>query len=370
MTPTVHGWCDDRFAAVRAAFTANFDRLGDVGASVAATVDGETVIDLWAGRCTTDAATDRPWDRDTIINAWSTTKTMSFLVILMLADRGQLDLEAPVADVWPEFAVNGKHQIDTLHLLSHSAGLAGFEERCRPEDLYDWDLTCDRLASQSPWWEPGSASGYHAITQGYLLGEVARRVDGRSIGTFFADELANPLGADFHIGTPADHDARVAHVVPPSGSLGTGVARDSIAWRAFATLPLAAEESASTSWRRAEIPAAGGHGNARSVSRVMAVLANEGTLDGVHFLSPETCRRIFDEQQCGTDLVLGMPVRLGLGFGLSSRHMPLPNARCCYWGGWGGSLAVVDMENRISFSYVMNDMRDGTTGDMRGARTC
>jgi CubicO group peptidase (beta-lactamase class C family) len=362
----IQGTCDERFDAVRAAFAANFEQHGDVGASVAVTVDGAPVVDLWAGTCTTDAGPDRAWERDTIINVWSTTKTMSFLVTLMLADRGVLDLEAPVADAWPEFGVNGKGAITTKHFLSHSAGLPGFEQPTTPTDLYDWDLICSRLAAQTPWWEPGTASGYHAVTQGYLLGEVARRADGRTMGTFFADEVAGPLGADFHIGTGPEHDERVAHVIPLAADIGADTTPGSIARRTFETMPLNAAESQTREWRRAEIPAAGGHGNARSVARAMSVLANEGTVDGTTFLAPETCHSIFEEQQSGTDLVLGLPVRLGLGFGLKSDDMPLPNDRCCYWGGWGGSLAIVDMENRISYSYVMNEMRETTTGDLRG----
>jgi len=363
----LHGTCDDRFEAVRTAFANSFEQLGDVGASVAVTIDGEPVVDLWGGTCTTDAGADQRWQDDTIINVWSSTKTMSFLVILMLADRGLLDLDAPVADVWPEFAANGKQQVTTKHLLSHAAGLSGFDQITSTTDLLDWNLICDRLAAQAPWWEPGSASGYHAITQGYLLGEVARRVDGRTMGTFLAEEVTGPLGADFHIGTAARHDTRVAHVIPPPSPLGGDAAADSIAMRTFLSAPLDASESHTIPWRRAEIPAAGGHGNARSIARVMSILANEGTVAGTTFLSAETCRRIFEEQQNGVDLVLGTPLRFGLGFGLKSPEMPLPNEGCCYWGGWGGSLVIVDMENRISFSYVMNEMREGTTGDMRAA---
>lgn len=364
----IDGWCEERFDGVRQAFTTNFEELGDVGACVAATIEGRPVVDLWGGTCTTDSGPDQAWDADTIINVWSTTKTMSFLVTLMLADRGRLDLDAPVADVWPEFGAAGKHAVTTAHVLSHSAGLPGFDDPTTADDLTDARLVCDRLAAQAPWWEPGSASGYHAITQGYLLGEIARRVDGRSMGAFLRDEVTAKVGADFHIGTTAEHDPRVAHVIPPPYALGDGLEPGSIAHRTFATLPLDAAASQTIPWRRAEIPAAGGHGNARSVARVMAIIANGGTLDGREYLSADTCARILDEQQRGTDLVLGIPVRLGLGFGLRSDEMPLPNDRCCYWGGWGGSLALVDMENRISFSYVMNDMRESTVGDDRAAR--
>jgi CubicO group peptidase (beta-lactamase class C family) len=361
----IHGSCDARFEPVRHAFLANFEQLGDIGASVAITLDGKPVVDLWAGTCTTDAGPDQPWERDTIINVWSCTKTMSFLVMLMLADQGVLDLDAPVADVWPEFASNGKQSITTTHVLSHAAGLSGTDTYTPSKDLYDWDLICDRLAAMTPWWEPGSRSGYHAVTQGYLLGEVVRRITGQTIGQYFGEHVARPLGADFHIGTPAECDARVAHVIPPPVEGGRPIERDSIAWRTYASLPLVAGESATTAWRRAEIPAAGGHGNARSIARVMAVIANLGELDGHRLLSEQMCERILVEQQFGIDLVLQQPLRFGLGFGLRHADRPLANDRCCYWNGWGGSKALVDMENRLSLSYVMNDMRHNLTGYAR-----
>lgn len=364
----IAGTCDERFEPVRAAFRANFEQLNDAAASVAVTLDGELVVDLWGGTCTTDAGPDQEWQADTITNVWSCTKTMSFLVILMLADQGLLDLDAPVADVWPEFAANGKQAVTTKHVLSHAAGLPGWSIPCEPGDLYDWDLMCSRLAAQAPWWEPGTRSGYHAVTQGFLLGEITRRVSGRTMGEFFAAEVAKPLSADFHIGTGPEHDHRVAHVIPPPHTLGEITPNDSIGYRAFASLPLGAEESSTIPWRRAELPAAGGHGNARSVARVMSVLANEGTLEGRTFLSSETCERIFEEQQYGDDLVLAKPLRFGLGFGLGHDHMPLPNERCCFWNGWGGSVALVDMQNRLSFSYAMTEMRESVNGDERPAR--
>lgn len=364
----IHGSCDPRFEPVRQAFSANFEELGDVGASVSVTLDGAPVVDLWGGTCTTDAGPGQPWEQDTIINVWSCTKTMSFLVTLMLADQGLLDLDAPIADVWPEFAANGKQSVTTTHVLSHAAGLSGLDQYTPPSDLYDWDAICGRLASMSPWWEPGSQSGYHAITQGYLLGEVVRRITGVTIGHYFAEHVARPLAADFHIGTPAECDARIAHVIPPPAEGGRPIGRDTIAWRTFASVPLVASETTSTGWRRAEIPAAGGHANARSIARVMAVIANLGTLDGRRFLSEQMCERILVEQQFGVDLVLQQPLRFGLGFGLRHADRPLPNDRCCYWNGWGGSKALVDMENRLSLSYVMNDMRHNLTGDHRAER--
>jgi CubicO group peptidase (beta-lactamase class C family) len=363
-----HGTVAPGFEAVREAFDRNFAEFGEVGASVAATVDGEMVVDLWGGTATYDHG-EGDWERDTIINVWSTTKTMAALCCLVLADRGELDPYAPIASYWPEFAAAGKDEIAARHVLSHSAGLAGWEVPITPEDFLDHDKLAGLLAAQEPWWEPGSAPGYHAITQGYLLGEIVKRVDGRSLGTFYADEIAGPLGADFHIGTGPEHDARIAHVIPPeAGSLAAeGVTEDSIAHRAMSNPPdFGASFSQRHDWRRAEVPAAGGHGNARSVATAHTPTACGGTANGVTILSPEGVDRIFDEQVHGMDLVLGVDIRHGMGYGLPTPLVPFPNERSCFWGGWGGSLAIIDTEAKMSFSYVMNKMGDGTMGDMRG----
>ncbi len=360
----VQGTCDERFESVRTTFASNFDNGLDVGASVAVFHDGEPVVDLWGGTIDDDGT---PWVEDTIINVWSTTKTMTALCALMLADRGELDVDAPVATYWPEFAAAGKEGVLVRHLLSHTAGLPGWEEPMAAEDLYDWEKATSLLAAQAPWWEPGTASGYHAVTQGYLVGEVVRRVSGRSVGTFFAEEVAGPLGADFHIGTPAEHDDRVAKVIPPA-DLNLSPDPGSFAVRALSNPGLRAPQSWDVAWRRAEIPAAGGHGNARSVAAVQSVVACGGEARGVKLLSPEGCETIFREQCNGTDLVLGMPLRHGIGYGLPSPEVPIsPSGRACYWGGWGGSIVVVDLDQRLCVSYVMNRMGEGTQGDLRGA---
>ncbi|HVF31487.1 MAG TPA: serine hydrolase domain-containing protein [Acidimicrobiales bacterium] len=366
----VHGTVAPGFEGVREALANNLRSNADVGCSAAVTVDGELVADVWGGHL--DEGRTQPWLEDTIINVWSTTKTMTALSALLLADRGEIDLHAPVATYWPEFKAAGKEDVEVAHLLSHTAGLSGWQEPLEIEDLYDWEKCTSLLAAQEPWWKPGSASGYHALTQGYLVGEVVRRVSGRTVGEFFAEELAGPLGADFHIGTGAEHDHRVAPVfAPPIADLGTAVAAlgaESIAVRTLANPTVDAGRSFDVDWRRAEIPAAGGHGNARSVARVQSLLACGGEVDGARFMSEAGCAAVMEEMSFAPDLVLQLPIRFGMGYGLTSDKMPLgPNPRTCFWGGWGGSLVLVDQDARMCIAYVMNRMGEGTVGDFRGA---
>jgi len=364
----IQGTFDERFAPVADVLSANLDAGKDVGASVCVVHDGQTVVDIWGGTID-DGGT--PWAEDTLINVWSTTKTMTALSALLLADRGELDFHAPVARYWPEFAANGKEAIEVRHLMAHTAGLASWAEPIEEADLYDWDKATSLLAAQAPMWEPGSASGYHALTQGYLVGEVIRRVTGgTTVGQLFAKEVAGPLGADFHIGTGPEHDHRVARVIPPPQTLTADLLAmdpDSIVVKSLRNPALDASWSWSEPWRRAEIPAAGGHGNARSVARAQSVVSHGGEVNGVRLLSPAGVETIFERQMSGTDLVLQAPLTLGMGYGISSPEMPIgPNERTCFWGGWGGSIVVNDLENRLTVAYVMNRMGEGTTGDDRG----
>jgi CubicO group peptidase (beta-lactamase class C family) len=364
----ISGHCSERFAGVRDVLAANLDKGADVGSSVAIVHEGQLVVDLWGGEIDTLEGERRPWAEDTITNVWSTTKTMTALSALLLADRGELDLHAPVATYWPEFAAEGKDAITTAQLLGHTAGLAGWTEPMEAEDLFDWEKCCARLAAQAPWWEPGTASGYHAVTQGYLVGEVVRRISGKSLGTFFHDELAGPLGADFHIGTGAEHDARIARVIPPTEELPTeGLDPETIQVRCFTNPTMDAHMAWTEGWRRCESPAANGHGNARSVARVQSVLSHGGEVDGHRYLSEDGCMAVFEEQAKGTDLVLGVPLCLGTGYGINSAELPIsPNPRACFWGGWGGSIVVNDLDAKLTVAYVMNRMGEGTTGDDRG----
>jgi CubicO group peptidase (beta-lactamase class C family) len=366
----INGTFDERFTPVRDVLAANLERGADVGASICVIHDGQTMVDIWGGTID-DQGT--PWAEDTIINVWSTTKTMTALTALLLADRGELDFHAPVARYWPEFAANGKEAIEVRHLMAHTAGLSGWQEPMTEADVVDWEKATTLLAAQAPWWEPGTASGYHALTQGYLVGEVIRRASGgTTVGELFAKELAGPLGADFHIGTGPEHDARVARVIPPAdatlgGDAVKALGPDSVAMRTLANPPLTADWSWTEAWRRAEIPAAGGHGNARSVARVQSVLSHGGEVDGIRLLSPAGCEAVFEQQASGVDLVLQAPITYGIGYGISSAEMPIgPNERTCFWGGWGGSIVVNDLENRLTVAYVMNRMGEGTTGDDRG----
>ncbi len=362
----IHGTCDDGFEPVKAAMVANFDSGQELGASVCVTLAGTPVVDLWAGDADQHG---RPWEADTIVNVYSTTKTMAATVMLMLADRGEIDFAAPVATYWPEFAANGKEGILVSHVMAHNAGLSGFDPAIAPEDLYDEEAVEAHLAAQAPWWEPGTKSGYHAVTQGNLEAGIVRRVTGRSIGTFFRQEVAEPLGADFHIGLPASEDHRVADLVPSMGGMdAAGTDPDSIAYRTLASCPLDATEPSTRAWRGAEIPAAGGTGNARSVARVHAALACGGEVGGVRLMSSAGVERVFETQSEDVDQVLGMKMKLGMGFGLMNEFIPLsPNPRACFWAGWGGSIAVVDLDAQLTVSYVMNKMAPGLVGDLRGA---
>jgi CubicO group peptidase (beta-lactamase class C family) len=365
----VHGHCDKRFSAVKEAFQRNFDSGQEVGASFAATIDGKFAVDIWGGYA--DAAKTRPWTRDTIVNVYSTTKVMTALCALMLVDRGQLDPDAPVARYWPEFAQAGKEKIPVRYLLSHQSGLAVFDEPIPVEALYDWNRIINLLAAQKPMWEPGKHCGYHALTFGYLLGEVVRRITNKTLGTFFREEVAIPLDADFHIGLPEEYDYRVGELIPapvvkPGEPGYIEIDPDSFMGKVMMNPIASAETTRERAWRAAEIPAANGHGNARSVARVAAAMACGGELDGVRLMSLSTIEKAIEEQCYGTDLVLGVPIRYGLGFGLNSKEKPVgPNPRTFYWGGMGGSLMVIDPDARLSWGYVMNKMAAGLE-DMRG----
>lgn len=331
----------------------------DVGASFCVTIEGEIVVDLWGGFA--DEARTRPWQKDTIVNVYSTTKTMTALTALMLADRGMIDFDAPVAKYWPEFAAAGKGGIKVGHLMSHSAGLSGWKEKIVVEDLYDWDKVCALLAAQTPYWMPGTASGYHAFTQGNLVGEVVRRVTGKSLGSVFRDEIAQPLRADFHIGLPISEHHRVADLIPPSTPSPIDQMVSELTYNMSTNPPINPLDTYTRSWREAEIPAAGGHGNARSIAQVHSILANGGVANGKRFMSERGCREALKEQVNSLDIITGMPTRLGVGFMLPRGALRAKNPNSLMGGGHGGSVAIIDMDARTTFGYAMNMMVMGTT---------
>lgn len=364
---SVGGFARDPFERVRALFEENLAWGDDLGAAFCATIDGEIVVDLWGGWA--DEARTRAWSRDTIVNVYSTTKTMAALTALLVADHGGLDFDQPVARYWPAFAAAGKSQIPVRQLMSHSAGLSGWREPMAVCDLYDWERATGLLAAQAPYWAPGSAPGYHGLTQGYLIGEVVRRTTGRSLGTLFREEIAGPLGADFHIGLAAEEDRRVADLVPPppDAQIGDGPPTPLMVDMASnpPTNPL---QTRTRAWRAAEIPAAGGHGTARAIASIHAILANGGTAGGRRFLSEAGRRRALEPQIEGIDLVLNLPVRYGLGFGLPPAMIRTPHPNTLFWGGYGGSLALIDFDAHMTFAYVMNRMQGGPVGDPRAMR--
>ncbi|MGB3772180.1 MAG: serine hydrolase domain-containing protein [Rhodococcus sp. (in: high G+C Gram-positive bacteria)] len=365
----IDGTCSPAFEGVRAALEGTIASGAEIGASVVVDIDGERVVDLWGGH--RDAERTVPWTENTLVNVWSTTKTVTALAILVAIDRRLLDPYAPVATYWPEFAAAGKEHIEVRHILSHSSGVSGWERPISTADMYDWPTATSRLAAQAPWWDSRNRSGYHAANQGHLLGELIRRVTGKTLRDFVADEIAGPLGADFSIGAHPDDAGRIAPVVPPPPIAPAAVPDPaSVRVKTFGG-PLVRAESANTAqWRAADMGALNGHGTARSVARILSTVSRGGVVDGVRLLGQDAVDLAFEEQTDGIDLVLGVPLRFGMGFALPQQDtVPyIPDGRICFWGGWGGSLVVMHPETRMTFAYVMNKMGTGIIGSSRAER--
>lgn len=380
----LEGHCDPRFERVREVFAERLPKK-EIGAAIAFTLDGEPVVDLWGGFF--DKSHSKPWARDTIVNTYSTTKGMTAIVAHRLVEQGKIDLDAPVAQYWPEFAAKGKAEIPVRWLLSHQAGLPAIREPLPAETLFDWDAICAALAETEPWWTPGTQHGYHPVTYGFLVGEVIRRVSGKTVGTLFREDVAEPLGADYWIGLPASEHARVSDIVgtlaPPKSESTTESGGPAIRVKgplaefmrdmtdpttmvgaAFNNPRVPAGAQNSKAWREAEIPAANGHGTARALARIYGALACGGAVDGVRILEPDSVTRARTEQVAGPDATLGkMPMRYGLGFMLRSDYMPLsPNESAFGHPGAGGSIGLADPETGVGFGFVMNKMSQGLVG--------
>jgi len=365
--PRIYGHCDSRFEAVREAMAENFASRDEVGAAVCVVVDGETVVDLWAGHA--DMQRTRPWREDTLANVYSTTKGMTALCALRLLERGDLDIDRPVAEYWPEFAAAGKGDLPVRWLLSHRAGLPAVGPLLPPEALYDWDAMTGALAAQEPWWTPGERHGYHALTFGWLVGEVVRRIAGRSLGSVFRDEVARPLGADFHIGLPDFEHDRVAEMSAPAAAtpdregvdIMSAVMQDpeGMLARTFLNPTSLMLGPNHAEWRRAEIPAANGHATARGVARIYGALASGQGPGGAPLLGKEVLERATRPESNGPDDVLQLHTRIGLGFMLSQDRREArfgPGTGGFGHPGAGGSVGCADPEAGVGFGYVMNRM--------------
>lgn len=357
----IDGFCDPQFSRLREAFAANFAERGEPGAAIALSVKGRVVIDLWGGWAN-DAHTI-PWQRETLVNFFSVSKALCAICALQLVERGKIDLDAPVARLWPEFAAAGKDAITLRHLLSHRAGLPALRAPLPEGAMLDWRTMTDALAAQAPWWVPGTAHGYHVNTFGFLIGEVVRRACGKSIGEVLRDEIALPLDADVHIGLSESEHGRAAEFLWPEGAWPTQPPPvddfDLMRWNAYWNPPGAsgARWVNRREWRLAEIPSTNGHGTARGIARVYAALANGGEIDGVRILERETLRLATSEQACGEDLVTQRPSRFGLGFQLTQAERPLgPNTGAFGHFGAGGSLGFCDPQTGVAFGYITNDM--------------
>lgn len=361
---TIEGTVAPGFEPVREAFAANFARGAEAGAAVGVYLHGRPVVDLWAG--TADPGTGRAWQRDTLQGIYSATKSATAACAHLLAQSGRLDLDAPVAAYWPEFAAAGKERIPVRWLLSHQAGLPALERRMPLADALAWTPMTAALAAQAPEWEPGTAHGYHGLTYGWLVGEVVRRASGRSLGTYFAEEIAAPLGLDFWIGLPAAERHRVSRIVVPPGQAEMLALADpaSLLMRTMVvtTEPLDLNDPDVLA---AEVPAVNGVCTARSLVRFYAGLIGE--VDGVRLLSADALAAATAEQAGGPDRVLGVPTRLGLGFGLPAPAEPWHSPTAFGFGGHGGSLGFADPATGVAFGYVMNRLHDGTEPDDRAA---
>ncbi len=375
----IHGYCDPAFEKVKQAFLENFRRKKETGAAFALTVAGKTVVDIWAGY--TDFRGKRPWQEHTLANIYSATKGITALCALRLADQGRLDLDAPVTRYWPEFGQAGKESITVRMLLNHTAGMVGIKSRLPMSALYDWNMMTTALAKHSPWWRPGEKHGYHALTYGWLVGQVIRNITGLTVGQYLKQEITGPLGLDLHIGlAQADHDRSATMIMLRFPTLHADAARFTAAIiknlrgataSAF-TNPLSIITGVNTrAWRSAEIPAANGQSTARSLARLYGVLASGGTDGKTEILSQAMIDRCSAEESAGWDAVLKLPTRFSLGFMLNQDNPSGnfgPGRKSFGHPGAGGCLGFADPDRKLGFGYIINKMDTFILIDPRAKR--
>lgn len=370
--PAIHGRVEKGFERVREAFAHNFGRGDDyeeLGAALAVYRAGKPVVDLWAGH--QDRARTRPWQRDTLVNVYSTTKGIVATAAALLVEEGRLRYDDLVVKHWPEYGQHGKERTTVAHLLAHEAGLPGFAEPTPVEQLYDWDRCCAALARQTPMWTPGRQTSYHAMTWGFLVGEVLRRAGGQSVGRLIAAHVAAPLAADVYLGLPESLEPLVAPMQRPRNPPDmSGVALPPEAAAALVNPQLDGEVCNARAWRAAEIPAAGGHASAQGIARVYAAIANGGVLDGRRLLRGETIMTMTQVRKDRTDALLGFSDNWAMGLSFNQMNMLGPSPRTFGHGGWGGSLGCANLESRVGIGYVCNQMGAQLVGDPRGAGLC
>jgi CubicO group peptidase (beta-lactamase class C family) len=358
--------CPAHFDPVREIFDAALADGEELGARFTLAIEGEVVLDLYGGF--TDRARTQPFDAQTLTPVFSTTKAIAALLMARLVDQGRLAYDQTVASVWPEFAQARKAGITVGQVMSHQAGLSGFPDEMDPALWFDWDAICGKLAAMAPLWPPGTASGYHPITFGYLAGEVFRRVDGRTMGRALRDDLALPFGLDLWIGLPDSEFGRVAQLERPTRFADFGKL-DAVKRAAFLTKWAAPGGRGGDDWRRAEIPSANGHATAQSLARLMGALAGEGRLDGRLLLSPAVIMEATRERIRGQDRVLPFEIGWGAGFMRNApRYIYGPGENSFGHSGWGGSCAFADPDRRLSGAYVMNKQSPELIGDPRPVR--
>ena len=353
---------DPRLQPVQDAFDAALASGEELGVRFSVVVENEVVLDLWGGHA--DREKTRPFDDRTLTPVFSVTKALAAILMARLADQGKLAYDQPVASVWPEFAAAGKGAVTVEQMLSHQAGLPGFLDPMQPSDWFDWDLICGKLAAMAPFWPPGTASGYHAVTYGYLAGEVFRRVDGRSMGRALAEDVAGPLGLDLFIGLPESEDHRVAHLQRPQAFPKFGKMNDAVR-AAFLTKWASPGGRGAEAWRRAEIPSANGHATALGLARLMGLMATGGG----GLLSPEGVEAMSRERIVGDDLVLPFHISWAAGM-MRNAGLNLygPGQATIAHSGWGGACALADPERRLGMAYVMNKQSSDLIGDARARR--
>ena len=363
-----NGHCNEHFLSVRDAFEQNFSEGSEIGACTALVIDGELVVDLWAGFA--DVERTRPWREDTIVQVSSSSKTIGSLCGLMLIDRDLIELDEPIATYWPEFAAAGKQSIPVRYIFCHATGLAGIDGFPDASVYEDTNEVTRRLAAQEPWWEPGTRTGYHGMTYNYLINELIRRTDGRSLPEFFHEEIANPLGIDFHFGLDRSEAGRRAEVdqrlIFPEDPNKQSVYHRAMGYWVTDRENLAAQTQ--MDWSKGSL-GLNGVGNARALAKAGNVLAAGGVSNGKRFLSEETAKLPYQEQMYTKDLLMGEPVRWGLGFGLASKEIPIPFENAFHWGGSGGSSVIMIPEHKASWAYTPNNFTSTGAGvDDRGEK--